>query len=787
MPFLFHSGAARLAQLLCAPALVLLLAADAAAQSPLAIGLTQPALGRDSILRTTEATITIAGQVTGGHTGRILYIDTKPRSMDADGRFSVQVELQPGENRIPIGAYDQRKGKALFLIVVHRDPAGTAQGQNPVQPPKIDPPPTPPPPDVHPPQTTLPPEEEVEDADALPEPEESINVHALIIGISRYANDSKINLQFARKDALAFHDFVTSEKGLAADPRNVRLLLDENATRVAILTSLKDMMNSARQEDVFMLYFSGHGEQVGNSREFCFFTYDAITRDPDQLEASAVLQSEVMRQMEFNKTGKKVLFLDACYSGLMAAGGKGASGHHVELMRRMAETDRTMTILTSSSDSERSYEDPSLAGGHGIFTYYLIKGLEGAADKARDGNTDGYVTVYELDRYLSDEVNARALATHKARQRPKRVCDRCEDFPLSRAGEYDVDKASPARVSTQTITTAPVAVPPTPQQPVAEPSGTGRNYSIIRLPPAPEVEYTPPANPKILNEVIYADPATGDKITLHGHHYSDVQISGILGGMIISAPGKINGDMITFSDDDPRSATKESFLNLSPDWSGMKVTLNLPAAPRRTYQLTRLGVAKREKLLGRRFRSEDGNTNLCVFHHHYSDIAISGHVGDNILYASGRELGDVLEFVDKDKEAYATGRFVLSDDWSALLGHITYKDGRVQQVNLPLSGTEPGYELNNSKYLNSTGDQTVNFYGAHYAEIKLSGIVGDDNVVCVGKVQGDVVLMNQDPKDPKFLPSRLLLRDKGAVLRGTIGFKDGAGAYVIIDMKRALP
>jgi uncharacterized caspase-like protein len=39
-----------------------------------------------------------------------------------------------------------------------------------------------------------------------------------------------------------------------------------------------------------------------------------------------------------------------------------------------------MFSLTASRDRERSFESADWGGGHGIFTYYVVKGLEGAAD-----------------------------------------------------------------------------------------------------------------------------------------------------------------------------------------------------------------------------------------------------------------------------------------------------------------------------------------------------------------------------------------------------------------------
>ena len=55
-------------------------------------------------------------------------------------------------------------------------------------------------------------------------------------------------------------------------------------------------------------------------------------------------------------------------------------------------------IITASSDSEVSKESDDLK--HGYFTYYLLKGLKGAADV--DG--DGFIDVNETSSYLNREV-----------------------------------------------------------------------------------------------------------------------------------------------------------------------------------------------------------------------------------------------------------------------------------------------------------------------------------------------------------------------------------------------
>ena len=54
--------------------------------------------------------------------------------------------------------------------------------------------------------------------------------------------------------------------------------------------------------------------------------------------------------------------------------------------------------------AEVSLESSDL--GHGIFTYYLIRGLEGAADT----NRDGIVSLQELYEYVEQQVTAKSRA-----------------------------------------------------------------------------------------------------------------------------------------------------------------------------------------------------------------------------------------------------------------------------------------------------------------------------------------------------------------------------------------
>ena len=84
---------------------------------------------------------------------------------------------------------------------------------------------------------------------------------------------------------------------------------------------------------------------------------------------------------------RMVVFLDACYSG--AAGGRTFASSKTravtvdDLFLDRLTRSKGRAIVTASRPSEVSIELAEL--GHGIFTYYLVRGLQGAADLNRDG------------------------------------------------------------------------------------------------------------------------------------------------------------------------------------------------------------------------------------------------------------------------------------------------------------------------------------------------------------------------------------------------------------------
>lgn len=227
-------------------------------------------------------------------------------------------------------------------------------------------------------------------------------VWAVIVGVNNYPNLPQ--LKYAVNDAEAFHKFLVDSESV--EPDNVFRALNDQATLNSLRTVLgTNLKKRARKGDRVIIYFAGHGatEQDVNSPdgdglEKYLLPYDA---DPDNLYATALPMREIAHILNRIQSDSLIFIADSCYSG--ASGGRTVSIGGIRSALSDNYIDRIAggkgrVILTASAANEVSMEDELLE--HGVFTYYLIKGLKGMADY----DSDGYVTVDEVYRYVSEEV-----------------------------------------------------------------------------------------------------------------------------------------------------------------------------------------------------------------------------------------------------------------------------------------------------------------------------------------------------------------------------------------------
>ena len=217
--------------------------------------------------------------------------------------------------------------------------------------------------------------------------------YAVVIGIAHYKHLSDgQQLQFAERDVEAVYSGLISPEGGNFRAENVHKLSGAKATLRAIRHELEEWLPSvATEDDRVLVYFAGHGF-VKEGKPY-LAPYDL---DPADIPATGYSMNSLGAALRSKiKARWKVLLTDACHSGAINPEADVAA-----INRSLMDLDESLFSLTASRDRERSFESADWGGGHGIFTYYVVKGLEGSADE----NTDGIITADELAEYVRRNV-----------------------------------------------------------------------------------------------------------------------------------------------------------------------------------------------------------------------------------------------------------------------------------------------------------------------------------------------------------------------------------------------
>ncbi len=229
-------------------------------------------------------------------------------------------------------------------------------------------------------------EDEAIDYDAVRQASK-MKVWAVIIGISSY--DHMPTLKYTDDDAYRMYAFLKSPEGGALTDDQIRILIDEDATREKILYAMQETFSKAGPNDLVLVYFSGHGLRGA----FLPIDYDGYRNKLEHEEIKGILES--------SKARYKLVIADACHSGSLLAIKSGEVRNVLaDYYKTLSQAAPGTALIMSSKSDETSLESSGLR--QGVFTHFLIRGLKGEADA--DGNK--IVTIKELFNFVSDNVKA---------------------------------------------------------------------------------------------------------------------------------------------------------------------------------------------------------------------------------------------------------------------------------------------------------------------------------------------------------------------------------------------
>lgn len=219
--------------------------------------------------------------------------------------------------------------------------------------------------------------------------DDDVKIWAVVVGVARYVHMPV--LKYTDDDAYHIYAFLKSPEGGALPDEQIRVLIDDDANRANIIRTMRQVFLQADENDVVILYYSGHGLPGS----FLPVDFDGFNNKLQHQDIKDVFGE--------TKAKHKLVLADACHSGSLLSMRAATSNTAVHTTLKKYydafESSKGGTaLLLSSKGDEYSLEDKGLR--QGIFSHYLIRGLKGEADK----NKNKIVTVTELFDFVHSKV-----------------------------------------------------------------------------------------------------------------------------------------------------------------------------------------------------------------------------------------------------------------------------------------------------------------------------------------------------------------------------------------------
>jgi hypothetical protein len=223
---------------------------------------------------------------------------------------------------------------------------------------------------------------------------------AVVIGNAHYSKHHRDvpDVTFATRDARVVREYLTRTYGL--DEGNILYYEDAGGavfrkvfgTETVTEGRLAQLVKPGRS-DVFV-YYSGHGAPDLQTRQGYFVPVDA---EPGDVRLNGYPLGLFYENLGALGARSITVVIDACFSGGSDGGllVQEASPIAIRIEGPAVELPNGVVLTSSAGDQISSWYPEKR---HGLFTYFFLKGVQGAAD----ADADGLITAGEMDSYLSD-------------------------------------------------------------------------------------------------------------------------------------------------------------------------------------------------------------------------------------------------------------------------------------------------------------------------------------------------------------------------------------------------
>ena len=217
---------------------------------------------------------------------------------------------------------------------------------------------------------------------------------ALIIGVDGYKS-TPARAIYADSDAKVFTDYASQKLGIPTN--RIKTLVNDGAGEREMLLSVKSWLSRASKQgksDVYV-FFAGHGLASDNGEKMYLLPYDGA---PELLDDTAILRDRLFSDIASANPKSVTVFLDTCYSGTTRGTDMLIASRPIAIKALEQSIPGNFTVMTAARGDQTA--KPLEEAKHGMFSYFLMKGMEGDAD----ANQDNKITAGELHQYVQQNV-----------------------------------------------------------------------------------------------------------------------------------------------------------------------------------------------------------------------------------------------------------------------------------------------------------------------------------------------------------------------------------------------
>jgi tetratricopeptide (TPR) repeat protein len=247
--------------------------------------------------------------------------------------------------------------------------------------------------------------------------QEKAKTYALVVGISQYQHKSIPSLRFAENDAKLFAEYLQSPAGGGIPASRVKVFTGAQATISNIYNGLIWLKANCRKGDKVLFYFSGHGDVETEKLQHPGYLL-AWNTPPNNYRGNAIGIDDVndwANEVSVKKKAQVVMIMDACHSGKLA--GDFLKGKQLAKENLLTVLNNEARIAACGPD-ELAAEGLEWGAGRGVFSYYLLHGLNGMAKP----QPSGIITLASLTQFM-DSSFAQDIILKQQNHKQKPILD----------------------------------------------------------------------------------------------------------------------------------------------------------------------------------------------------------------------------------------------------------------------------------------------------------------------------------------------------------------------------